>query len=73
MVYRNLIAELIKTGISPKEYERKVAEVLKRKPKTVHLKFIGKTEWTLDQMNAVNEHFFNGEQNLNYLFQKFEG
>ena len=72
MLYKNLLIEFIRIGISEKQYESMIAEILKKSKKSVHNKILGNSRWTLEEMTTINDYFFNGEQTLNYLFQKFE-
>lgn len=66
----NLIAELIKIGIPYKDITKNIAKVLGITEKTVRNKLNGLTEWTLQEAITINEHFFEGKQDIEKLFEK---
>lgn len=66
---KNLIAELIKTGIKPTEVTDEVAKCIRKSRKTVYAKLYKNVAFKVDEALAIVDHFFNGEGDIRYLFQ----
>lgn len=65
---RNLIAELIKIGINPREVTKKLASTLGISEKSVRNKLNGTTQWTLPEAVKINNKLFGGKKSIEYLF-----
>ena len=64
----NLIAELIKNGVLPKDAVKAVAEALNVSERTARNKINGASAWTLPEAMRINEVFFGGDKSIEYLF-----
>ena len=65
---RNLIAELIKIGVGPREVTKRLAATLGISEKSVRNKLKGTTQWTLPEAVKINNEFFQGKKSIEYLF-----
>lgn len=66
----NLIAELIKKGVQPREVAKTIAQTIGVSEKTARNKINGVTDWTLPEAMKINEVCFDGAQSIEYLFAK---
>lgn len=64
----NLIAELVKLGIPARLIAKEIAKTLEINEKTARNKINGVTAFTFPEAVKINNHYFNGEQKLEYLF-----
>ena len=64
----NLVAELIRSGVAPKNVVREVAQTIRVTERTARNKINGETDFTVPEAVRINEAFFAGGQNLEYLF-----
>ena len=69
----NLVAELIRTGVSPRNVAKEVARVIKVSERTARNKISGKTDFTVPEAVMINETCFGGEKDLEYLFAQSAG
>ena len=65
---RNLIAELIKIGVDPRDVTKKLALTLGISEKSVRDKLKGTTQWTLPEAVKINNDIFQGKKSIEYLF-----
>ncbi len=68
----NLIAELVKMGIQPRNAAKVIAKAIGVSEKTARNKINGITEWKLPEAVTINEEFFGGNQSVEYLFSRIE-
>ena len=66
----NLVAELIKLGIAPRNVAKEVASTIGSSEKTARNKLNGVTEWTVPEAMKINDKYFGGKQSIEYLFKK---
>lgn len=66
----NLVAELIKLGIAPRNVAKEVANTIGSSEKTARNKLNGVTEWTVPEAMKINDKYFGGKQSIEYLFKK---
>lgn len=66
----NLVAELIKLGIAPRNVAKEIAKTIGSSEKTARNKLNGVTEWTVPEAMKINDKYFGGEQSIEYLFKK---
>ena len=69
----NLVAELIRTGVSPRNVAKEVARVIKVSERTARNKINGETDFTVPEAVKINEECFGGAQTLEYLFAQSAG
>lgn len=65
---RNLISELVKIGIKPKDVNKKLAVTLGVSERTIRNKLNGVTQWTLKEAVTINNSIFAGKKSIEYLF-----
>lgn len=66
---KNLIAELIKSGVKPTDVADEVAKCIGKSKKTVYAKLYKNVAFKVDEALAIVDHFFDGEGDIRYLFQ----
>lgn len=66
----NLIAELVKMGIAPRNVVKEIAKTIEVSEKTARNKINGVTEWTLPEAVKINNEYFGGAMSIEYLFAK---
>ena len=64
----NLVAELIRNGVAPRNVAKEVARVLKVSERTARNKISGETDFTVPEAVRINETCFGGQKDLEYLF-----
>ncbi|MCH5352978.1 MAG: hypothetical protein J1E06_05895 [Acutalibacter sp.] len=67
---RNLIAELVKKGIPPGNIAKEIAKTLEVSEKTARNKLNGVTAFTFPEAVKINDDWFGGTLNLEYLFKQ---
>lgn len=67
-MFKNLMAELIRSGCKPDQMARKLAEVLNCTEKTARNKLNGNTVFTMPEALKINTVLFNDRFDLRYLF-----
>lgn len=66
----NLVAELIKLGVAPRNVAKEIAMTIGSSEKTARNKLNGVTEWTVPEAMKINDKYFGGKQSIEYLFKK---
>jgi len=69
----NLVAELIRKGVAPRNVAKEVARVLRVSERTARNKISGETAFTVPEAVRINEACFGGTQKLEYLFEQTAG
>lgn len=69
----NLVAELIRSGIAPRNVAKEVARVIRVSERTARNKINGETDFTVPEAVKINETCFGGEKDLEYLFAQNAG
>ena len=70
---KNLVAELIRGGVAPRSVAKEVAKVLNVSERTARNKLNGETDFTVPEAVKINETYFGGQQDLEYLFEQTAG
>lgn len=66
----NLIAELVKKGISARNVAKVIAKTVGVSEKTARNKINGTTEWTLPEAIKINDELFERSMSIEYLFER---
>ena len=69
-VTANLVAELIKKGVPANQVSKEIAETIGVTERTARNKINGKTGFTVPEAVKINDVWFSGEQQLDYLFME---
>ena len=65
----NLIAEMIKVGVPARSVAKEIAKTIEVTEKTARNKINCITGFTVPEAVKINEVWFNGDQELEYLFK----
>lgn len=66
----NLVAELIKKGIPAQRVAKEIAGTIGVTERTARNKINGITGFTVPEAVKINDVWFSGEQQLDYLFEE---
>ncbi len=64
----NLVAELIRIGVPPRNVTKIIAKTIGVSEKTARNKVNGQSEWTVPEAMTINQELFGCKQRIEYLF-----